>query len=282
MSNEATRDFRRISYEATEALAPGWERRRPFIEGIATPVREWLLGELAPQPGQTLLELAAGAGDTGFEAAALIGPTGRLISTDFSPGMQAVARRRGAELAVGNVDYRLMDAERLELEDDTVDGVICRFGYMLMIDPDGALAETRRVLRPGGHVVLAVWAAAEQNPFFSVLGRTMVERGHIPPPDPAAPGQFSLANADKLRALLDHAGFTTMRIEELPVRFPFPDIDDFLAMATDTGGPIAPVLRGLPDDERQAIKTQLADAFAPFTEGARYEVPGVTIAAVAS
>jgi ubiquinone/menaquinone biosynthesis C-methylase UbiE len=229
-----------------------------------------------------LLELAAGAGDTGFEAAALMGPTGRLISTDFSPGMQAVARRRGTELGVETVEYRLMDAERLELEDDSVDGVICRFGYMLMVDPGRALAETRRVLRAGGRVVLAVWAAPERNPFFSILGRIMVERGHVPAPDPAAPGQFSLAGAEKLRALLNQAGFTAVRIEEVAVRFPFPDIDDFLAMATDTGGPIAPVLRGLPDDERAAIKALLADAFAPFAAAAGYEVPGVTIAAVAS
>jgi ubiquinone/menaquinone biosynthesis C-methylase UbiE len=82
-----------------------------------------------------VLELAAGAGDTGFEAAALLGPDGRLISSDFSPAMVEVARRRGRELGVENVDYRLLDAERIELEPDSVDGVLCRYateaGYEL-------------------------------------------------------------------------------------------------------------------------------------------------------
>jgi ubiquinone/menaquinone biosynthesis C-methylase UbiE len=80
----------------------------------------------------------------------------RLITTDFSPAMLEAARRRGAELGVANVDYRVIDAERIELHDDSVDGVLCRFWYKLMADPAAAFAETRRVLRPGGRLALAV------------------------------------------------------------------------------------------------------------------------------
>jgi ubiquinone/menaquinone biosynthesis C-methylase UbiE len=96
------------------------------------------------------------AGDTGFEAAAMIGEAGRLIWTDFSPQMVEVARRRGAALGLRNVDYREMDAEHIELEDATVDSVLCRSGYMLMADPAAALSETDRVLRPGGCLALSV------------------------------------------------------------------------------------------------------------------------------
>jgi len=121
-----------------------------------------MIRELGPQPGDTVLELAAGAGDIGFEAAAIVGETGRLISTDFSPAMLEAAQRRGAELGIENVEYRVMDAEHLELDADSVDRVLCRFGYMLMADPAAALAETRRVLRPGGRLALAVWGAPER------------------------------------------------------------------------------------------------------------------------
>src|SRR4029079_19286398 len=75
----------RSIYEMAEAIAPGWERWRARIEDIVSPVRVWMLAELAPRPGDTVLELAAGAGDTGFETAAVVGERGRLISTDFSP-----------------------------------------------------------------------------------------------------------------------------------------------------------------------------------------------------
>jgi ubiquinone/menaquinone biosynthesis C-methylase UbiE len=281
MTTEAIEQQRREIYEIAEAIAPGWERWRARIEQVTTPVREWMLRELAPRSGDTVLELAAGAGDTGFEAAALVGERGRLISTDFSPAMMEVARRRGAELGVSNVDYRVMDAERIELDGDSVDGVLCRFGYMLMPDPAAAFAETRRVLRPGGRLALAVWSAPERNPWASIGFGLLVERGYIPPPDPGAPGPFALASEQQTRALLERAGFTTVRTEEVPVGFAFRDLDDYTTYATDTGGPAALVLRGLPEDEREALKTQLGAAFAPFGVDAGYEIPGVALCAVA-
>jgi ubiquinone/menaquinone biosynthesis C-methylase UbiE len=281
MTTEAIEQQRREIYEIAEAIAPGWERWRARIEGVTTPVREWMLKELAPRSGDTVLELAAGAGDTGFEAAAIAGERGRLISTDFSPAMVEVARRRGAELGLGNVDYRVMDAERIELDADSVDGVLCRFGYMMMPDPDAAFAETRRVLRPGGRLALAVWSAPERNPWASIGFGLLVERGYIPPPEPGAPSPFAMASEEQTRALLERAGFTAVRTEEVPVRFAFRDIDDYATYATDTGGPAALVLRGLPEDEREALKTQLAAGFAAFRADAAYELPGVALCAVA-
>jgi ubiquinone/menaquinone biosynthesis C-methylase UbiE len=281
MTTEAIEKQRREIYEIAEAIAPGWERWRGRIEETTTPVREWMVKELAVRPGDTVLELAAGAGDTGFEAAAIVGEHGRLISTDFSPAMMAVACRRGAELGLGNVDYRIMDAERVELDADSVDGVLCRFGYMLMADPAAAFAETRRVLRPGGRLALAVWGAPERNPWATIGFGLLIERGHMPPPEPDDPGPFAMASAEHTRTLLEAAGFTTVRTEEVPVRFSFRDLDDYNAFATDTGGPAALVLPGLPEDERAVLKTQLGAAFAHFSAAVGYEIPGVALCAVA-
>jgi ubiquinone/menaquinone biosynthesis C-methylase UbiE len=275
-------EWRRIVYEVTKAIAPGWERQRARIEESVTPVRDWLIRELAPERGDTVLELAAGAGDTGFEAATIAGEEGRLISTDFSPEMVEVARRRGAELDLRNVDYRVMDAERIELDADSVDGVLCRFGYMLMADPTAALSETRRVLRPGGRLALAVWGKPERNPWLTIIAAILVERGHVPPPEPRGPSPFSMASEERSRVLLADAGFTAVRTEEIPLRFGFRDVDDYVSYATDTAGPFAPVLAGLSAGEREAICTQLEEAFAPFVLDGGYELPGVALNAVAS
>lgn len=275
-------DYRRTSHEVWEAMAPGWERWRAQLADALTPVREWLIRELGPEPGETVLELGAGTGETGFAAAAILGDNGRLISTDFSPEMVEVARRRGNELALGNVDYRVIDAERIELATDSVDGALCQSAYMLAADPAAALAETRRVLRPGGRLALSVWSAPERNPWASIGGMILIERGHMPPPEPGAPGVFSMASEERTRALLDGAGFRSVRTAEVPVQFGFRSLEDYEQWITDVGGPFAVLVRGLPEEEREVLRARLSEAFLPFATEGGYELPGAALCAVAS
>jgi SAM-dependent methyltransferase len=283
MDTQTVDEQKRAMYEIAEAIAPTWERRRSDVEKVATPVREWMVRELRPQEGDTVLELAAGVGETGFEAATIAGETGRLITSDFSPAMLEAARRRGAELDVANVDYRVIDAERIELDDDSVDGVLCRFGYMLMPDPAAALAETRRVLRPGGRLTLAVWGALERNPFFAIIGISLVQRGHIPPPEPPpAPGPFSMASAERLEELLRDAGFAEVGTEEVHGRFVIPDVDEYLSVIADTAGPIALALRGLAESDLAAVRNDVEDSLRRFATADGYELPCVALCAVAS
>ena len=274
-------EYRRRSRESWEALAPGWDRQREGIASMAWPVREWLVDTLALRPGETLLELSAGPGEVGFEAAPQLGERGRLICSDFSPEMVEVARRRGAELGFENVDYREIDAERIDLDADAVDAVLCRFGYMLMADPAAALAETRRVLRPGGRVALAVWGAPNHNPWFSVAAALFQERGHLPPPEPDGPGPFSMGSEERTAALLRGAGFESLRIVEVAIRAIYRDVDDYLSFSADTAGPLAMAMRQLAETENRAVREALAERFAPFASDEGYALPGLALCAVA-
>jgi ubiquinone/menaquinone biosynthesis C-methylase UbiE len=282
MTSEMIDEYRRTSYEISQAIAPGWERWRSQFEMAVAPVREWMVRELAPQPDATVLELAAGAGDTGFEAAAMLGSDGHLISTDFSAAMLDVGRRRGAELGLDNVEFRVMDAEHLDLDTDSVDGVLCRFGYMLMADPAGALSETRRVLRPGGRLTLAVWGAPERNPFFTIIAAALVHGGHVPPPRPEAPNPFSMASQDHTKALLEAAGFNAVRVEETPVGFRFRDVEEHLSFMTDTAGPLAIALQKLTDHDHKTLAASLQDALAAFATDGQYQFPGAALVAAAN
>jgi ubiquinone/menaquinone biosynthesis C-methylase UbiE len=140
---------RQQSKGAWGAVAPGWYAQREELWKASRPVGEWMVRKLDPRPGDTVLELAAGLADTGLMAARLVGESGRVIVTDFTPEMVTAARRRTEELGGQNAEFRVLDAERMDLATDNVDGVLCRWAYMLMIEPHAAFAETRRVLRPG-------------------------------------------------------------------------------------------------------------------------------------
>src|SRR6266545_8100487 len=214
-------DFRRASHAVCEAMAPGWDERYAYFEETARPVTERMLERLTPARGQTILELAAGTGLVSFAAAALVAPDGHVIVSDFSEAMVEAADRRAEELGLDNVECRVLDAERLDLPDGSVDGVLCRWGYMLMADAAAALRETRRVLRADGRVACAVFAGAEQNPWAALPSRMLQERGHMPPPEAGAPGILALADRDRVRLLFTEAGFADPAIEEIAFGFRF-------------------------------------------------------------
>jgi len=229
-----------------------------------------------------VLELAAGQGDVGFEIAAVLGESGRLISTDFSPAMADIARRRGAELGLTNVEHRILDAEQIELGDDSVDGVLCRWGYMLMPDPAAALGETERVLRSGGRLAFSVWSSGERNPWISVAARILVAHGYMPPPQPGEPGMFMLGDEELLHRLVESAGFANVRIEDVGVHSNYPSVDEYVRRSSEMGGVFSRAWAEAPEDEQERMKDELREAFAAFAVDGGYELPGVSICVVAS
>ena len=147
------------------AVSKAWEARADAFRRATMPVASWMIDHTAPQVGQTVLDLAAGIGDTGFLAAELIQPGGTLITSDQSPEMLSAAQRRAEALGIKNVRFKQIDASQpIDIETASIDIVLCRWGYMLMDDPEAALQETRRVLRPGGRVALAAWAGRRGEP----------------------------------------------------------------------------------------------------------------------
>jgi SAM-dependent methyltransferase len=271
---EAARQQSRATWNA---VAPGWYAQREELWKFSRPVSEWMIRRLDPQPGDTVLELAAGLGDTGFMAARLVGESGRVIITDFAPEMVTGARRRAEEIGVKNAEFRVLDAERMDLETDSVDGVLCRWAYMLTTDPAAAFAETRRVLRPGGKLAFSVWASRERNPALSLVGRVLELQGHIPPPEPKAPGPFVMADPGRTRELVVRAGFAEPEIEEVSFRFSFIDQEAFWRYLNETSASASLVLRSLPTPAQEAIREQVHEAARPFHSGEGYAFPAVCL-----
>ena len=275
--------FRHQSRERWEAVAGGWESRRDDLQRAALPVSEWMVAAIAPQPGQTVLELAAGAGETGFLAAQMLGPEGKLISTDGAEAMVEGARRRSAELGLDNVEHRAMEAEWIDLPTASVDAVLCRWGYMLLADPEAALRETRRVLRPGGRVALAAWDAPERNPWQATIGAVLLERGLAEPPDPDAPSMFAFAAPGVVEHLLDATGFDDVVVDHIDIAFNAASFDEWWEMQFDVSPALSTALAGLDPTALDELHEEIGARYAPYAdEGGALRLPGRALVASAS
>ena len=272
--------YRETSLQTWDAMAPGWEDRREWMQRITGVINEWLVDQVDPQPGQSVLDVAAGMGDLGFAAAKRAGESGKVLCTDFAPEMVAAARRNGERLGLPNVEYRVLDAERMDLDDDEFDAVLCRWGYMLMADPAAALSESRRVLRDGGTLAFAVWQTPDRNPWAAIPGMTLVQRGHMPPPEPGAPGIFAMGDADRVVELATGAGFGEPRVEELAFewRYAAGDLWDTL---TRLAGPFAAVIKELPEEEQQATRAAIEEAMAQYQQDGELVAPAACWGVVA-
>jgi ubiquinone/menaquinone biosynthesis C-methylase UbiE len=275
-------DYRKTSHRIWEEMAAGWEGDRQTVWDDSRRVGEWLVDALDPQPGATVLELAAGVGDTGFTAARRLGAEGRLISTDFSQPMVDAARRRADELQVANAEFRTLDAERMDLDDASIDGVLCRWGYMLMADPAAALAETRRVLGDGGRVAFSVWGDPEQNPWASIPSAVLVEHTGAAPPDPDAPGIFAMASDVRIRELLEEAQLAPTRIETVEMAWRFESLDAYWHYVTDLAGAVAMLVRALPVEDERAVRDEVERRVKPYAEGDGYRFPGMCLNVLAA
>ena len=256
--------YRADSLASWNEAAPSWGKRHDWLFEQTRPVTERLVERLGPAPGELILELAAGPGDLGLSIAERVEPAGRLISSDFSPEMVGLARENGTARGLTNVEYRVLDAERLDLADGSVDGVVCRWGFMLMADPGAAFREARRVLRRGGRLVFAVWASPQRNPWMSVPIAAAVERGIVEAPDPTRPGPFNLQDPDVVRGLLDGSGFAEPEIEEIAFAFHYLDFEEFWEALVQLSQRVGTGVAALSQLEHDEFRGVLLDKLAPF------------------
>jgi SAM-dependent methyltransferase len=275
--------FRVASRARWEEGAAGWSARRQAFQEAAMPVSAWMIDAIGPQPGQTVLELAAGPGDTGLMAAELLRPGGKLISTDGAEAMVAVARERAGELGLMNmVEARAMEAEWIDLGTATVDAVLCRWGYMLLADPETALRETRRVLRPGGRLALAVWDTREVNPLIAAPSAVVVELGLMPTSPPGQPGPFSMADPEALIGVVATAGFQDIQVEAVDLEYAFASLDEVWDHQRDLSPTINEVSKGLAPADHYRLRDAFDACFADYVaDDGSVTVPGRALVAAA-
>ena len=259
------------------AVAPGWAAHAAYADARGAELGEAMLELVAPEAGERVLELACGPGGLGLAAAERVGDRGAVVVSDVAVEMSRIAADRASARGLANVRARVLDLEDIDEPADRYDVVLCREGLMFATDPERAVAEIRRVLRPGGRLAVAVWGPRERNPWLGLVFDAVSAQLGRPVPPPGIPGPFSLADADALAALFQRCELADTTIREFPVPLRAASFDEWWTRTSALAGPLAAILATLPPHDRDAIVARLREAVDPYLTPNGLEFPGASI-----
>lgn len=269
--------YRRQSIERWERAAAGWSVQRSRWARDTAPVSFRMVELADPHPGQTIVELACGAADVGLLAAELVRPGGKAILTDGAEAMLDLARARAQELELQGVELLPMDAEWIDLPAASVDIVLCRWGLMLLADPSASLRECRRVLRPGGRLVLAAWTPEAENPWTAIAQEEAARMLGLETPatsTPGEPGMFAWRDQATVTEALQDGGFVDPHVEQVDMTLRFDDLDDWWDTLLDMSPSLYDAVGKLTPEQRDELRDAVdARAAAASTGGDRVELP---------
>jgi ubiquinone/menaquinone biosynthesis C-methylase UbiE len=250
--------MQQISYE-TYGGGPAANYERYFVPAIGAPLGHDLIELAELRPGEDVVDVACGTGVVTRLAAQRIGDGGAAAGVDVNPGMLQVARSVAGDTAI---EWHEASAEALPLGDATFDVALCQMGLQFFPDRPGALREMRRVVRPGGRIILNV--PGPTPPPLAVLEQAL--RRHI---GPAAGGfvatVFSLHDTDEVRTLLEGAGFTEVQARSQRKTLSLPPAESFLWQYVYST-PVADAASKLDEDARADLQQEVVTGWEPFAE----------------
>ena len=251
-------DDRVLHYDASRAAA--WNKWFHIMEDGAQPLSDRMVELTNVGPGSSVLDIATGLGEPALTAARLVGPSGRVLATDLSLEMLAFARERASTASLSNIEFRQMDANRLDVAHSSFDSVLSRWGLMFLAHLDDTLAAVRNCLKPHGRFAAAVWGPPEDAPSVSLGNRVVLKALGLPPPDEGAMTPFALQDTDNLIRRVRNAGFREVRGEWFDVNYVFPTPQIFAEFRRDRAGELKDRISHMPASSQDAAWNAVAEA----------------------
>ena len=283
MSTPSNTELKERERTAWASVASGWKRRDELLKQGAAPVTERMLELAGISAGHRVLDIASGLGEPAIPAARLVGPGGQVFGTDLVEEMLVYAREKAATAGVTNIEFMCVDGETLDFEGAHFDAATCRWGLMFMPEPEACLKLLHGVMKENARFATATWSAPEKNPFVGLLMQTLGNYMELPKPPPGTPGIFSLADPDRLRGLLESAGFSDVELEEMEINvLEVADGKAYWEAMSDLAAPVMTLVRQLDDETREVFIADVIAAADALKQGDTLCMRGTTWLASAS
>ncbi len=250
----------------------GWDYSSPHYENgwqhQLWPAQERLLSISDVKAGENVLDISCGTGLVTFPIAEAVQSSGKVVGIDLSEGMIDKAAEEAEKKGFPNISFRHMDAEELDLPDDSFDVAINSLGLMYYPNPDKAIQEMYRVVKPGGRATALVWGRrnvcgwAEIFPIVDRRVKTDV-----------CPLFFQLGTGNSLQQTFEMAGFQEVKTDrfEVPLNY---ETDEEAIVGAFLGGAVALAYRKFDDKTKEEVHAEYIESIQPYRNGSSYQIPG--------
>ena len=248
----------------TQATIPAGYARY-LLRQLFEPWAKDMIERGTPSPGDTVLDLATGLAPVARLAAAAVGTGGRVVASDISPAMLAVAAARPVQPDWAPIEYLECPASAIDTDSDSFDVVYCSHGLEFFAKREAALSEIYRVLAPGGIALMSAWAAEHPVGLFTPLGQTMREVGLSPPYARAYDADSYRISGPELQRMVEAAGFCDVKAEMVELEGHWDSLDD--AAGTVQGTPFGPLVSAMSASDQQRVREILLSKLGGSADG---------------
>ena len=242
----------------------GWVEIQDVTDRLFQPLEELLVDAIDAGPAGRVLDVGCGAGVTTLAIARRLGAGGSCTGIDISEPLISAARNRAEREDVG-ARFIQADAQRHTFEPASFDMIVSRFGVMFFDDTAQAFANLRTATDQGGRLRLIVWRSPAENPFMTTAEQAAAPLVTIPPREPDAPGQFALADEQRVRTLVEKSDWSRIEIQPIDVVCTMPE-DDLVRYLTQLG-PLGRALAEMDTAATDRVVEAVRPAFDRYVEG---------------
>ncbi|MDX6769625.1 MAG: class I SAM-dependent methyltransferase [Elusimicrobiota bacterium] len=266
-------DPKAFTRESAATWTDAAERYDKLSSRLFGPTAEAFVEFAGLRKGWRALELACGPGLASRAAAKLLGEKGSLLATDLAPGMIERARTTPPVKRGAPIEWKVMDAQALDLPDASFDACFSQLGLMLFAEPAKALAEMARVTEPGGPVSCLVQGRADRMELTALIMMTMVQKAPELKAPPGAPTLFSFGQEGVIETAFAKAGLTEILTRRLSGTFRFASAEEYWEVMTEGAGKTGQMLRSLSHEKQFFIKKEVIRKANRFREGGGLAIP---------